>query len=394
MNSRSSSAEKPAHPLSVVMVIQTFYPSIGGAEKQCLVLSKALQERGVRVNVLIERLQGYPKNDKIQGVPVTRLGWGGTSVWHSITFMVAVFWHLIRNPRRYDIIHVHLAASHAVAAALAGKLIGKKVVVLIGGGKKIGELAVSRHSLFGRLKLLALGFLHPNFIILSETQRDELEGFGLESIAVHLMPNGVETKIYHPAKPQQRKALREALGWSGLVFLYTGRFSDEKIKVDVFEHFLKAWSNAFKDRNDVFFYLVGKGPLESDYAGLIAKWNLQHSVRLLPARTNVNELYQSADVFVLPSLTEGLSNSLLEAMASNLMILASRVSGIMDVIEHENEGLLFDPYSAVELENCLRRILNEPKILEIMGDHAGAKALEFSIEKAAEKYLSLYLKLK
>ena len=59
---------------SVVMIIQTFYPFIGGAEKQCLQLSKTLKERGVRVQVLTEHWKGFAAYEEIEGIPVRRLG--------------------------------------------------------------------------------------------------------------------------------------------------------------------------------------------------------------------------------------------------------------------------------------------------------------------------------
>ncbi len=388
--SKSFDQAKPSKFNSVAMVIQTFYPNIGGAEKQCLVLSKALQERGVNVNVLIERKKGFPKSDHVEGVPVTRLGWGGTTIWNSISFMLSTFIYLLMHAGEYEIIHVHLAASHAVAAGLAGKICKKKVAVLLGGGKGIGEIALSSRTFAGRLKLWALGRLKPHFIILSETQKEELLGFGLENVPTSLIPNGVDIRVYRRATPKDKNLLRQKLGWQGLIFLYTGRFSNEKIKTNFFKSFLSGWALAIQGKKGFHFYLVGQGPLEKEYREIIGELGLQDSIHLLPARDNVSELYQAADVFVLPTSTEGLSNSLLEAMASSLPVMASRVPGIVDMVQDNVHGYLFNPESSGEVRKCLEKIIDEPANLEIMGENSGNLALKYSIDKTVERYIDFY----
>jgi len=105
---------------------------------------------------------------------------------------------------------------------------------------------------------------------------------------------------------------------------------------------------------------------------------------------NVSELYQAADVFVLPSLTEGLSNSMLEAMSSELPVLASRVPGIVDIIKSGVHGYLFDPTSVVEIEQCLDKIVSDPDKFYDLGRNSKEVALKNSIAKTVDGYLKLY----
>lgn len=379
-----------SNELSVVMVIQTFYPQIGGAEKQCLILSKFLQKRGVRIEVLIERLKGFSATDTIEGIHVNRLGWGGDRLWHSISFMFSILIYLIKHRKNYQVIHVHLAASHAVAAALAGKILKKKVIVLIGGGNEVGEFTLSRKKFIGKFKLIALGLLKPHFVILNDRQREQFQGYNLDQAPISLIPNGVETDIYHPVGPEQRKKIREKFNWHGLVFLYTGRFNPGKITVETLKSFLEGWSHAIQNRKDVFFKLVGWGPLENDYRMLINQMGLQESVALMPATDDVYELYQGADIFVLPSLSEGLSNSMLEALASHLPIMASRVAGNIELIEEGVNGFLFDPSSSQDVEKTICAILDRKDQLSAMGKNSGVKSESYSIDLAAQRYIDLY----
>ncbi len=372
------------------MVIQTFYPTMGGAENQCLLISKALRERGVTASVLTERWLPSAAKEIVEGIPVRRLGRGGPRLFHSIFFMLSTFLYLIRHSKTYDIIHVHLAASHAIAAAFAGKLLNKKVLVLIGGGNMVGEIAQSRARFFGRLKLRALGILKPHFIILNRDQKVELKDYGLDKAPVTLIPNGVDGGTYYPVSPEKKATLREKLGWNGLVFLYTGRFNVDKISMPIFKNFLKGWSEALDNRKDVFLYMVGEGPLEKDYLQAIEQQGLNESIRILPARKNVSELYQAADIFILPSLAEGLSNSLLEAMSSWLPILASRTHGITDIVRENTHGYLFDPLSAQEIKQVLKKVLADPLTVKKMGENCGATALNYSLNNTVELYMTIY----
>lgn len=386
----TSNPPQPNPSPSVIMVIQTFYPFIGGGEKQCLQLCKALQSKGVTVKVFTERWKGLAAYEEIEGVPVKRLGRGGPRLIHSLFFMGSILFYLWARRRTYNIIHVHLAASHAVASAVAGKLLNKRVVVKIGGGTEVGEIVLSRRTIAGRLKLWALGKLKPQFVILNEDQRKELHGYGLEKVPVALIPNGVDAELYKPISPLERENLRKKFNWRGLVFLFTGRFSPDKISLKIFETFLCAWSEVFKKYPHINFYLVGQGILRDEYQILIEEKGMKDSVHLWPARDNVSELYQAADIFVLPSQVEGLSNSLLEAMASNLPVLASRVAGIIDIIEENKHGFLFDPASPEELKLCLTKILTRPDLLAEMGSQSRAVGIRYSIEITVNKYLTLY----
>ncbi len=205
-----------------------------------------------------------------------------------------------------------------------------------------------------------------------------------------LVPNGVDLDLYQPASAEKKSDLRHRLGWSGVVFLFTGRFSPDKVSLPILERFLTGWSHVAARRTDISFYLVGQGPLEEEYQQLIQKLGLEKSVHVWPARNNVSELYQAADIFVLPSQIEGLSNSLLEAMASGLPALASRVPGIVDIVEENVHGFLFDPLSVADMERGLHQSLQADAALKKIGENSRVVAITYSMNKTAEKYLMLY----
>jgi glycosyltransferase involved in cell wall biosynthesis len=370
--------------MNIVMVIQNFYPSIGGAERQALTLARELVKKGVAVTLLTQRAPNTLLRETMDGVHVRRLGKG------TFSFLVWSFAWVLFFGRRYDAIHAHIGSSHAVGAALAGWLLKKRTLVKLSGSNVVGEIPVSRRSVLGRLKLRAFGLLRPILILVNNAQRRDLHGFGLESLETHLIPNGVDTATFCPASGQRKQTLRAELAWDGVVFLFVGRFSPDKLRLDVFRNVLTAWSRLSEDAAHPSLYLVGAGILEDDYRTAIAELGLTGSVALWPASEKVCELYQAADVFVLPSVTEGLSNALLEAMACGLPVAGSRVSGIADLLTEDKQARLFDPLSPEEIQHSFGSLLHDAGARKNLGASALEFARQFSIENSVARHIALY----
>ena len=376
---------------SVIMISANFYPYIGGTEKQTLEVSRALKSRGARVLVLTQRIKGLPSQEEVEGLFVRRLACWGTGTFGRVVFMFSSFFYLLLHAGDYQILHVHLASSPAVIAALVGKILGKKVVVKLGGGKGCGEIARSRGTFLGRLKLRAFGFLRPVFVAVSPGQIEELNGFGLEKLQVALIPNGVNIKKYCPISAEEKNKLRDKYGWKGLVFLYVGRFDSDKRQPELLKIFLEGWSGALQQGFRGLLFLVGQGPKEKTFQELIHRAGVEESVRILGAWQDVSSLYQAADVFVLPTISEGLSNALLEAMASGLPILASCVSGTKEILEGSGCGFLFDPFSPQEVVRHLKEISENSRQLTLRGQKAREIVVSrFSLNQTVETLMRFY----
>lgn len=379
-------------PVGVVMVSAGFHPVVGGAEKQALELSIALRARGHDVRAATRRLPGLPATETVRGVPVDRLARSGRpgGLLDAASFMLSLCAYLWRRRAQYSVIHVHLAGSPALAASVMGRLLGKRVFVKLGGGAGIGELAASSRTAAGRLKLRALAALKPQFLAVAKELALEAEKY-LGPVAVHILPNGVDTDRYKPAAgPASKAALRAELGWpaKALVFLYVGRLSPEKR----LSQFTEVWAEQSRQaRGACFFALVGAGAEEPAIRSSIQYARAQDRVRLLPPREDVERAYQAADVFVLPSVSEGLSNALLEAMACGLAPLASRVGGTPEAVEDGRSGLLFASADEAELKRQLGKLLERPELATAMGAAAREKAVaKFSLSALAERCEQLY----
>ena len=352
-------------PLSIVMVSAGFWPAIGGAERQALELSAALAARGHRVTVLTRRVGASPAREKVRGVSVARLPSPG-GLLDAPVFLAATFLWLLLHWVEWDAVHAHLAGSPALGAALAGRLLGRPALVKLGGGRGIGELAVSSKTRLGRAKLRVLGLLRPHFLAVVPDLAEEAREF-LGPVTIEVLPNGVDTARFHPVDAAAKRALRAELGWGdeATVFLYTGRFSWEKR----LPWFLELWLEAAGP--DSRAALVGDGPERAAVEDVAARSSGR--VTVLPSREDVGNVYAAADVFVLPSVSEGLSNALLEAMASGLAPLGSRVGGTGETISDGTNGLLFERDDEAGLKAAIRRLDAEAGLAARLGAAARAE---------------------
>lgn len=372
--------------LSIVMVSAGFWPAFGGAERQALELSAVLAARGHRVTVLTRRLASLAAQEVFRGVTIRRLPVFGSGPLDAFFFMFGSFAWLMLHWTEWDAVHAHLAGSPALAAALAGRLLGRPVLAKLGGGRGIGELAVSSKTGWGRMKLRALSLLRPHFIAVVADLVEEAREF-LGPIPIEILPNGVDTRVYSPAA--HKNEIRNRLGWpAGLpVFLYTGRFSPEKR----LPWFLRLWREAAGD--DAIAVLVGDG---SDKSAIEAEAALAGGrIRVLAARADLADVYAAADVFFLPSTSEGLSNALLEAMSSGLAPLASAVGGTAQTIEDGRTGLLFGRDDVEALSVGIRRLVKEKGLAERLGRAARAEVeAHYTMDRVTLRLEALYLGVK
>lgn len=369
-------------PLSVVMVSAGWRPALGGAERQAEELSRALARRGARVTALTRRLPGTPAEEESGGVRVLRLPSLGSGTLDSLLFLAGAFVWLLAHRREYDAIHAHLAGSPALAAAAAGRLLGKPALVKLGGGRGIGELAASSRSASGRLKLRALAALRPRWLaVVPDLAEEAAEHLG--PVAVELLPNGVDTARFTPADAARKREARARLGLDEgpPVFLYTGRFSWEKR----LPWFIPVWTRA-TEGTGALLLLAGAGPERA-----LIERAAGPRVRVLGPVEDSAFLYAAADAFVLPSVSEGLSNALLEAMACGLAVLVSAVGGSAQTIEPEATGLSFPRDDEDAARAAVSRIARDPALRARLGAAARRAAeRDYSLEAIAARLERLY----
>ena len=145
---------------------------------------------------------------------------------------------------------------------------------------------------------------------------------------------------------------------------------------------------------DAHFLFIGDGKLRSELVARVRNTGLSSSIHFLGIREDVPSLLASSDLFVLPSLSEGMSNVLLEAMACGLPIVATAVGGNSDLIRDRYNGLLIPPRNPTGLQNALLELLKNDRLAQTLGNAARRTVEEhYSMERIADDYVSLYNRL-
>src|SRR5262249_22925832 len=137
--------------------------------------------------------------------------------------------------------------------------------------------------------------------------------------------------------------------------------------------------------------IAGDGPCRAELAGVVSSLGLESCVHLLGERPDIPRVLAALDVFVLPSIAEGISNTLLEAMATGLPIVATRVGGNPELVRDGVNGLLVPRQDPDALASALGAYLSDAQLRAAHGDASRRRAVEsFGLDRMCEDYARLY----
>ena len=158
-------------------------------------------------------------------------------------------------------------------------------------------------------------------------------------------------------------------------------------------YLLKAMAEVWQSHPDIQLVYVGKGDLEKELKGEVYRTGVSHKVSFLGWRDDIPEIMQFLDIFVLPSLNEGMGRVLVEAMASAKPIVASNVGGIPDLVKHGHNGFLVGPGDVNGLSLAIKELIEDEQLRLKMGAKGKSMAPHFRVEKMVEKIDALYSSL-
>ncbi len=249
-----------------------------------------------------------------------------------------------------DIVHCQ-RHKPTVYGALAAHITGKnlKVISHVRG--------LNRTRSFKRKLLNGILFRRISRIIaVSNAVRDDIVKTNLMSFPdkVVTIYNGIGVEPYTDCSLTREQA-RIRLGLpekDAFVYGTVGRLVETKGQ----ESLLRAFARVCERYPKSWLIITGKGRLESELRALSAKLNIHERVVFLGYRTDIPEVLKAYDVFVLPSIAEGLPGALLEAMATGIPVIASRVGGVPEILEDPSLGIMVSPSSTDELASAMERL--------------------------------------
>ena len=364
----------------VVMISNSFHPMVGGAERQILKLATVLVKRGIDVEVVTRSLPGCPGRESRGGVRIRRIPVCGGPIVEALVFVAGGFFHLWRGRGEPLVVHAHSLSSPATIAALCKIFMGAPTLVKIPGGAV--ETGYFSRSFWGRMRIRALSYFIDYFIPVSNEVEQEMLELSVPLPKIVKIANGVEMEAFVEEDFFQRDVQRH----SPLV-AYVGRL--EWVKgVDIL---IEAWRTVAQKIPDALLLLVGSGSQERALKESASEYGLDGRIVFAGEVSDPALYFRNADIVVLPSRSEGLSNTLLEAMSMSVPVVASAVGGTTDIVTHKINGILFSPGDSRQLADELLLLMGNEKLRRRIGRSARQTVSEsFEIGVIAERYLNLY----
>ena len=368
--------------LHVLMVLESHYPAQGGggAESQVRTLARGLRQQGHRVTVLtpLHRLGPQTRVSRVDGVPVCRLRFPRMRLLGAPVLWLRLLAFLWRRRRRYDAWHAHIAHHLAAICCLLGRRLGIPVLVKVAGNWEFRHALADRRDLVSKLAFFGLSRAY-RWQAISQRIAGELASHGVPRERVLVVPNAVDAQRWASVEPSPSQATR---------LLFLGRLN----KVKGLDLLLEAFAKVLPDFPDSRLRLVGTGGQEQALRAQVKRLGLEGHVQFEGHRSDLHAVLADADIAVLPSHLEGLSNTLLECMASGLPMLVTRISGSEDLVRHGHNGWMCEPGDLDGLTHCLREALAcpVPRRRE-MGQRARQTVLDYaSLPRVVERLVAAY----
>jgi glycosyltransferase involved in cell wall biosynthesis len=370
--------------LRVMHVIDAL--SRGGAERLVLTTVTHLDaSRYESVVVVLSPLLALRPEFEALGVPVHEAFLGGPM--DSLRVVV----RLVGLMRRYrpDIVHTHLPWANALGRVASAIARVPRVVTTLHATEHAHWSPVSWRA---RLRKIVdrFGARHINaaIVAVSSAVRDDYRAYlGLEDVQV--IHNYVDPSTFVPLSRAEVAAGRAAIGWApgdfGLVSV--GRLSWEKGQ----ESLLRALPDIAAAVPNIRLLFVGEGPQLDRLQALADELGVASRVTFTGSRPFVERLLGLADVFVFPSLSEGLGIALLEAMAMGLPVVASGTDGIMEVATDGADALLVPPGTPSAIAAAVVRLHADRAFAQRLGEQARKTVdARFSVDHGVSRLDDLY----
>lgn len=328
--------------------------NVGGITSYCLTLASGMKKRGHKVFIATcdgELLPSF-KDAGVIFVPVpikTK-----KELNFKILFSAFKLAKFVRD-NKIDIVHTHSRTTQVLGSLLQG-LTGVKHIFTC-------------HGFFKRRFLRKVFPCWGDEVIaISQQVRDHLvKDFKMQSEDIVVINNGIDADRFTTQISKPKEQIRNESGLSqGPVVGIVARLSDVKGH----KYLIEAMSLILKKNPAAQLLIIGEGKMQEALSALVNKLGISKSVIFMAKSQDTREALSIIDVFVMPSLQEGLGLALMEAMASGLAVVGSAVGGIKTLIEHGSRGLLVEPANPEVLAEAILQLLADAPLRARLGSQA------------------------
>jgi glycosyltransferase involved in cell wall biosynthesis len=354
-------------------------PAAGGMREYIVTLLEALAKRDYQLH-LAGPVAEWDRS-RLQGVEILPLDVGPSVQWEEL----GLAWRLstFMQRERIELCHAH-GYRAGLLARLAGAMAGVRVIVTFHNFLP----PKWQRSLYWWLERIMGPWPVVRVAVCEAIRHHYAHAMGISPGLINVVPPGLNWSTRLPASGS-KLALRAGIGLgpSDLVLITLARL----IPAKGVQYLLQAISRLGRSFPTLKLVICGDGPFKGILLELAEKLGLSSKVIFTGFRTDALSLLQAADMFVLPSLSEGLPLSILEAMALGKPVVATRVGGIPEVIDHGKTGWLVPPGNAGALAATLQRALSGGAATLMMAQRARQTVLRrFSIDETVNSWRRLY----
>ena len=362
------------------------YPTYGGSGAVATELGLVLAERGHEAHFMSYappfRLRGFQERVFFHEVEMEDYPLFEHPPY-SLALAVAI--HQVARDHGLDLVHVHYAIPHATSAWIAGQMFegdNRPRIVTTLHGTDITLLG--QHPSFQSITQFSIlksdGLTAVSQYLKEETERN----FGVNGERIRVIPNFVDTELYRRGRsPCHRAKLAAA---DEKIVMHVSNFRSVKRVEDVIEIFART-THEISGR----LIMVGDGPDRPRAQQRAEELEISDRVVFLGKHTSVDELLACADLFLLPSESESFGLAALEAMSCGTPVVASRVGGLPEVVEHGASGYLFAPGEVDAMAEGATEILSSDHLWRRMSERSREVAeTRFSAREIVDVYEGFY----
>lgn len=206
-----------------------------------------------------------------------------------------------------------------------------------------------------------------------------------------IIPNGINQQKFNPSRPLKDIRSELNIPKDAILVLFLARFTEQKQPLTMIRSFCKAAAK----NNNLRLLMVGDGELKREADALVAASGLSEKISMQSFRQDVPDILAAADIYVLPSLWEGLPLGLLEAMAMGKAVIASRADGTREVIRHNDNGVMVSVENLEqEVADAINLIASDKALRSRLGEQARATiTTTYSAGKMTRQVEEIYLEL-
>ncbi|HHJ81130.1 MAG TPA: TIGR03088 family PEP-CTERM/XrtA system glycosyltransferase, partial [Candidatus Tenderia electrophaga] len=297
-------------------------------------------------------------------------------------------WRLLRQLRP-EIVHSRnlSAIEAAVVAALAG------VPYRVHGehGRDVHDIDGTNKK-YLQLRRFCQPFIQRYIPLSQDLEQWLKQTVGVPANKVVQLYNGVDSQRFSPVADNDPALANESFFTADSIVIGTaGRMMTVKDQPNLVRAFIELLDLLPQQRDQLRLVLIGDGPLSQVCEQMIAAAGIENQCWLTGSRDDVPQLMRRLDLFVLPSLAEGISNTILEAMATGLAVVATRVGGNPELVLEGKTGALVAAAEPTAMAKALAEYVTMPDLMQAHGAAGRARVeTDFSMEKMVQSYMAVY----